>query len=81
MDINNRRQFFIDYARDKGLDPLIPETWYKISQNSIVSIKIKRGSEALLMEPAQIPCNSICRDYKSSYIWIPFVFFFVFCLV
>eukprot|EP00026_Physarum_polycephalum_P002930 Phypoly_transcript_02939.p1 GENE.Phypoly_transcript_02939~~Phypoly_transcript_02939.p1 ORF type:complete len:825 (+),score=95.05 Phypoly_transcript_02939:89-2563(+) len=30
-DMNNRRTFFDELAMKKGLDPLIPETWYQIS--------------------------------------------------
>jgi len=38
-DRKNRRDFFIGYAADKGLDPSLPDTWYPISSRSLLASK------------------------------------------
>jgi hypothetical protein len=39
-DIGNRRKFFEDYAKNKELNPLKPETWYSQSRKSILDSKV-----------------------------------------
>lgn len=38
--IETRRKFFIDYAKEKGFDPLIPENWYTVQAADIAAINI-----------------------------------------
>ncbi len=37
----NRRKFFIEFAKKKRFDPLLPENWYNIKQKDILE-KVKR---------------------------------------
>jgi hypothetical protein len=37
---DNRRNYFNDYARKIGFDPLIPTNWYSVSAHSILSEKV-----------------------------------------
>lgn len=34
------RSFFEKFARNKGMDPLVPETWYSITRSDIEKIKV-----------------------------------------
>jgi hypothetical protein len=36
----NRRQFLIDLAKSKGLDPFAAVTWYKITRKDIINAKV-----------------------------------------
>lgn len=36
----NLREFFDHYAQSRNLDPLDPESWYSISQQSILAEKV-----------------------------------------
>jgi hypothetical protein len=36
----NRRQFFIDLATSKGLDPFHPDTWKKITRKDLRAFKV-----------------------------------------
>jgi len=38
-DLDNQRQFFLDYAQKKGFDPLVPANWYKISAPELLLAK------------------------------------------
>eukprot|EP00026_Physarum_polycephalum_P005007 Phypoly_transcript_05033.p1 GENE.Phypoly_transcript_05033~~Phypoly_transcript_05033.p1 ORF type:complete len:665 (+),score=73.56 Phypoly_transcript_05033:296-1996(+) len=38
-DKGNRKKFFVDYARSCGFDPLVPENWYSIPKQSLLSVK------------------------------------------
>ena len=31
IDVQSRRRFFESFAKGRGLDPLVPETWYTTS--------------------------------------------------
>jgi len=35
QDIEKRKQFFLDYAKQKGFDPLSQEDWQKTSKSDI----------------------------------------------
>jgi hypothetical protein len=37
---SNRREFFVDFAVTKGIDPLKAEDWYKVSAGSILAAKV-----------------------------------------
>jgi hypothetical protein len=39
-DRENRRQFLIDLAQSKGLDPFHPNTWTCITQKEIIAAKV-----------------------------------------
>eukprot|EP00026_Physarum_polycephalum_P003873 Phypoly_transcript_03889.p1 GENE.Phypoly_transcript_03889~~Phypoly_transcript_03889.p1 ORF type:complete len:768 (+),score=139.06 Phypoly_transcript_03889:1-2304(+) len=39
----NRRKYFESIAREKGKDPLVPQTWYEIKANSLLSAKEMKG--------------------------------------
>lgn len=38
--VENRRQFFEQYALEHGFDPLIPDNWYSQSRESIMDFKV-----------------------------------------
>lgn len=38
--MENRKQFFVSYAREHGFDPLIPENWYSVDPKSILNDKV-----------------------------------------
>ncbi len=44
----NRRKFFIEFASQKGFDPLVPEHWEKIQKREM--IKQVKGVEEREME-------------------------------
>ncbi len=33
-DINNRRNFFIEFAQKHNFDPLVADNWYNVNMNS-----------------------------------------------
>lgn len=37
---NNQRAFFMLFARVNNFDPLLPESWYNISNKAIISMKV-----------------------------------------
>lgn len=39
-DVDNRKNIFLDYAKQKGFNPLIPEHWYSITNNSLRSVQV-----------------------------------------
>jgi len=39
-DIENRRQFFKDVAKELGFDPLVPTNWKKVKKTQIVKRKV-----------------------------------------
>eukprot|EP00026_Physarum_polycephalum_P003023 Phypoly_transcript_03032.p1 GENE.Phypoly_transcript_03032~~Phypoly_transcript_03032.p1 ORF type:complete len:830 (+),score=97.20 Phypoly_transcript_03032:47-2536(+) len=45
VDTKNRRHFFDTFARSKGLNPLVPSTWYSITQDMILQ---EKGGQAVL---------------------------------
>lgn len=32
---DNCRQFFIDFAKEKGFDPMVPDNWKNVTQSQI----------------------------------------------
>lgn len=39
-DVNNRREFFENFAAKKGFDPLIAENWYTFTREDILAEKV-----------------------------------------
>lgn len=39
-DRKNRRNFFENYAKENGFDPLVPDNWYKHPYINISQIKV-----------------------------------------
>lgn len=37
---NNRKQFFQNFAKDNGFDPNVPENWYRLKKEKLVSAKV-----------------------------------------
>eukprot|EP00026_Physarum_polycephalum_P002338 Phypoly_transcript_02344.p1 GENE.Phypoly_transcript_02344~~Phypoly_transcript_02344.p1 ORF type:complete len:892 (+),score=111.01 Phypoly_transcript_02344:67-2742(+) len=44
-DVKNRRKFFENVAKEEGLDPLAPTSWYKIPYSKII---LKKGGASVL---------------------------------
>jgi hypothetical protein len=40
MDTHNRKAFFLEFAKSKNFDPLLPENWYAISRKEILQFKV-----------------------------------------
>jgi len=38
-DPSHQRQLFYDFAKEKGFDPLVPDHWYSVTSNEILSFK------------------------------------------
>ena len=36
----NRRNFFEEFAREKGFDPLVADNWYRLPRDQIVEVKV-----------------------------------------
>jgi len=51
----NRRQFFLDFARQRGFDPLIAANWQRITTADIVTKKVL----AYIMRIPLIQCFSL----------------------
>jgi len=49
----NRKAFFLEFAKERGFDPLLPDNWYSITQNDFKSAK---------------RAPSVLRYYKNHYI-------------
>eukprot|EP00026_Physarum_polycephalum_P001243 Phypoly_transcript_01244.p1 GENE.Phypoly_transcript_01244~~Phypoly_transcript_01244.p1 ORF type:complete len:1086 (+),score=113.52 Phypoly_transcript_01244:74-3331(+) len=45
QSIPNRRNFFVDFATTRGLDPLIADMWYSVSRRDVA---LTKGGEAIL---------------------------------
>jgi hypothetical protein len=56
-DRENRRQFLIDLAKSKGLDPFDPQTWTTITHNDVRASKVTESLPIF-----HITLNCICRD-------------------
>jgi hypothetical protein len=41
-DRENRRQFLIDLASSKGLDPFKIDTWTLLTQNDVIAAKVSK---------------------------------------
>lgn len=39
-DIENRKNFFEKCARSHGVDPLVPENWYKLFQENKIDFQV-----------------------------------------
>lgn len=39
LDTNHRIQFFKDFAKQRGFDPLLPEGWYSVTTNALLAHK------------------------------------------
>jgi hypothetical protein len=42
QEITNRRKVFIDFAKEKNFDPLIPANWYKIPKEDVQAAKVRK---------------------------------------
>jgi hypothetical protein len=40
IDVKNRRKFFLEVAKKFNFNPLVPENWYNISHDNILSCKV-----------------------------------------
>lgn len=40
MNVQNRRKFFDQYAKEQGFDPLIVENWYATNLQKLLSKKV-----------------------------------------
>jgi hypothetical protein len=40
-DQENRKKFFENYARSCGFDPHVPENWYSVQKQALLSVKVK----------------------------------------
>eukprot|EP00026_Physarum_polycephalum_P002219 Phypoly_transcript_02224.p1 GENE.Phypoly_transcript_02224~~Phypoly_transcript_02224.p1 ORF type:complete len:937 (+),score=116.21 Phypoly_transcript_02224:57-2867(+) len=38
-EMANRRKLFIEIARERGFDPLVPSNWYPVSYNSLINVR------------------------------------------
>jgi hypothetical protein len=66
-NLQNRRKFFDEFARENNFDPLIPDNWYGISKRQIKNKQVllfsltKRGAKfALWLTMAKTLCQSNC---------------------
>ena len=41
QDIENRKKFFVDFARDNGFDPYDPECWRGVTDAQIVARQVE----------------------------------------
>jgi hypothetical protein len=39
-DAQNKRNFFVNYARDSGFDPLMPNNWYKLQLDQLANANV-----------------------------------------
>lgn len=39
----NRRQFFLDFAREHKFDPLVPKNWYSVSNELVRATKVSES--------------------------------------
>jgi len=37
---DNRRKFFVDFAKQNGFEPLIAENWYPITRDKITEYRV-----------------------------------------
>jgi hypothetical protein len=56
MPLEQRRQAFVKFAREKGFDPTIPEYWYSLSAADILSSEVYENSKIQ---------NSKIRNYQN----------------
>jgi len=47
---DNRRQFFLELAKELGFDPMVPENWRKVSDAQILAKKVKLSHCTYLLE-------------------------------
>jgi hypothetical protein len=41
--MDNRKKLFLDFAKQKGFDPLVPENWYNIKEDKLNEIRVCEG--------------------------------------
>ena len=54
--VENRRKFFLNYAKTKGFDPLLETNWYNQSTMDVLATKVPLLSLSLT--------SSICSTYR-----------------
>ena len=64
--IENRRQFFCEYAKDRGFDPTKPENWNSVTQADIRANKVCCELAASPPPPPQ-QSISIIKSYSVLY--------------
>ncbi len=42
MDVLNRKQFFVEFAANKGFDPFVAQNWYSVSAKEILNSKVSK---------------------------------------
>ena len=47
QDRSARRAFFVNYARKKGFDPLIPDNWYHQVKRSVVAEEVNTKTKRI----------------------------------
>jgi hypothetical protein len=40
QDVKNRKGFFVEFARTKAFDPLLPDGWYSVTNEMIINSKV-----------------------------------------
>ncbi len=57
--MHNRRKFLIEFAAQKGFDPLIPENWKNVTTSEIRKQVIKRGEtvNTVIYKLMQVPTS------------------------
>jgi hypothetical protein len=58
-DVGNRRTFFTKFAKMKGFDPLNPKNWYKVTPESILSVKVLHFSLCFIPSSSSSSTESI----------------------
>ena len=43
--MENRKFFFIDFARESGFDPLVARNWYNVPLSVVSKFKVDAGRE------------------------------------
>jgi hypothetical protein len=56
-DLQKRRRFFENFAKDNGFDPLVATNWYGVSQERILSAKVCKN-HTIANPYAFLDCNS-----------------------
>jgi len=66
-EMQNRIQFFVEFAKEQGFDPLVPDNWYNVTQKQIIS----KGGRGLLVyyESFKKAIVDAFREVKFSSEW------------
>jgi hypothetical protein len=50
----NRKKFFLDFARGRGFDPLISESWYSVRASDFLENEVNYSYKQLFIKKAYI---------------------------